>query len=802
MIFGDLFPACSSQAPANLDQQRQGRVLDFDAQVLLQALGQARSGGEAGGIGLMLFPGVGGVCLSHRTESPRPGLHLWHGLAAGGRDLSACLAFSVREEQGAMLAGKVVVDGRHYLIHPAGDAQVRVTLSPPTEPLHCDTVAQRPVRSGEAGVPDADSGRRVRFVAAEEPALISICAFYPAAAAKAQLKIGQAEIELAMLLVQDDTNTVFANSRMPARVHIEARPFAGEPKNIDTQGLLGEALDDKGSLHAELLAHLAEGKTDIVVLLAVHGTLSPSGLGVVVGKAGDIPAPPNAAGVAFHQRVLALALQVTRPSGKPWNMLSPDHALAHELGHLLGARHSEHEEMESGDVSDQLYGYARGYIPPDKSFFTVMAYSSDADDGARALPMYSDHEQTWQGQPTGIAPGLPNAASAAPFLRWSAQELSRYKTGGLKSSSDQVATLKVAVWGIVDQDGAMVELKGVDEAEAAVVIPRGLSHLPRHGTVTVIVAPREGVRLDHWKVDGVAVAGAQRHTAEWPIALTMDESHTLDIYFDIRADIVAAPQCLPAGAINLLPKPGPSLPGRYLVAAGHSKSMAAFSLRQLAATEVTEWREDGVAKAWGGGIHQFELTSTGPRELEARLRRRECKLKIERIPVDSKCLSYFDEEPGNERLHGAARGQRISLEFPNLFKLFDHWEINGQRVAGRQDEHKMSCYLDFSMDGDTVVRVCLNGWQDAVPVTFELVPPLPGLVSLRFIGEQNPDFSVRLTDPGDAYHFNKGARVRLSPASAKRYGITHWAVGDGARTAIADALTMAGSQRVRFFRDV
>ncbi|VEB43364.1 Uncharacterised protein [Chromobacterium violaceum] len=86
---------------------------------------------------------------------------------------------------------------------------------------------------------------------------------------------------------------------------------------------------------------------------------------------------------------------------------------------------------------------------------------------------------------------------------------------------------------------------GADEADAAIVIPRGQIHLPRHSAVTVIVAPREGVRLDHWKIDGASFVGMQRHTAEWPVQLLMDKSHAVDIYLDIQACVVPAPRCQP-----------------------------------------------------------------------------------------------------------------------------------------------------------------------------------------------------------------------------------------------------------------
>ncbi|WP_140411271.1 reprolysin-like metallopeptidase [Chromobacterium violaceum] len=821
MSFRSLFHPAFFQAPASLEQQKQGRIFTFDAQALLQAVEQALAGGEPGGMNLTPFPGVGGDCLTHKVESPRQGLYLWRGIGCGGQDISASLAFSARRDGDALavlLAGNMAVGNRHYLIHPDGENQARVALWVPAVVARCGAAAHSPAPARASYAPDApglDRDRASEDEAAQSseqaPAVISVCAFYPPAEAREHLRLGEAEMELLMLLVQEDTNIIFANSQIPARVHIEARALDTPPQHIDSLGLFGEAVGGLQSpdgkpipgndrLHAELASHLAEGKTDIIALLAVHGTQTPGERGVLVGKAGDIPAPPNAATAAFRQRVLVVPLQVTRPSGKPWDLLSPDHAFAHELGHLLGARHSSHEDMESEDVSDRLYGYVRGYIPRDKSFFTVMAYSMDANEGARALPMYSDHEQTYNGQPVGVAPGLPNAASAAPFLRWSAREVSRYKTGGLKPETDGVVSLKVAVWGIVDQQGAVVELKGADEAEAAIVIPRGQIHLPQHSAVTVIVAPREGVRLDHWKIDGASFVGMQRHTAEWPVQLLMDKSHAVDIYLDIQACVVPAPRCQPAAAINLFPRPGASLQGAYLVPAGRTKTLEAFFAQQVAAAQVVEWREDGVAKAWGHAIHRVELSSTGPRELEAMVKPRDCGLVIERIPMDEKSLSYFDDEPRNELRYGAAKGQKISLEYPNFYQLFDHWELNGQRLVGRQGERNVFCYLDFVIERDSVVRLCLHGWQDAVAVTFEFVPPVPGRAVLRFRSERNADFHIDLHDSRRAYHFSKRAQIHLHEDTAKIYGVTHWASADDVRRGIDQAIVASDKLHVRFFR--
>jgi PKD repeat protein len=84
------------------------------------------------------------------------------------------------------------------------------------------------------------------------------------------------------------------------------------------------------------------------------------------------------------------------------------HSFAHELGHLMGAQHDRAHSSREG-----VYDYSYGYIAPDYSFRTVMAYPSG---GAPRILNWSNPEVEVSGWPTGIAAGESDSADNATTL--------------------------------------------------------------------------------------------------------------------------------------------------------------------------------------------------------------------------------------------------------------------------------------------------------------------------------------------------------------------------------------------------
>ncbi|MBI2464355.1 hypothetical protein HYV57_05350 [Candidatus Peregrinibacteria bacterium] len=106
------------------------------------------------------------------------------------------------------------------------------------------------------------------------------------------------------------------------------------------------------------------------------------------------------AGVAFSyflEESLAFNVLVAK-----WANYPDVGAFTHETGHLFGAGH----DREAPGSSGAHFDYSFGYLPPDKSFRTAMAYGSSCDWSCPLLKYFSNPDLQYQGQALGIPEGL------------------------------------------------------------------------------------------------------------------------------------------------------------------------------------------------------------------------------------------------------------------------------------------------------------------------------------------------------------------------------------------------------------
>jgi Metallo-peptidase family M12 len=121
-------------------------------------------------------------------------------------------------------------------------------------------------------------------------------------------------------------------------------------------------------------------KADVVVLLA---------------------ADPNESGIAWIMDTPSADFENRAFAVVNWRVAAGNYTFAHEIGHILGARHNREK-----DPTDTPFPYAHGYQFIDGSanrFYTVMSYSWGAPSPGTRIPLYSSGTNMYNGVATGNA---------------------------------------------------------------------------------------------------------------------------------------------------------------------------------------------------------------------------------------------------------------------------------------------------------------------------------------------------------------------------------------------------------------
>ena len=126
---------------------------------------------------------------------------------------------------------------------------------------------------------------------------------------------------------------------------------------------------------------------------------------------------------------------------------------AHELGHVLGARHDRYAEG-GGDANSNY-----GYVDMENNFRTVMAYQDLCRDSSPTVSCprienFSNPDVSHEGAPTGVSADDPESADNARMLNFSAKTVANYRgvarpriTAMSNGSSDDAVSV---TWAAVD----------------------------------------------------------------------------------------------------------------------------------------------------------------------------------------------------------------------------------------------------------------------------------------------------------------------------------------------------------------
>ena len=306
---------------------------------------------------------------------------------------------------GDVVAGTVQAPPDTYTIRSAGDGVHVIrkvdlsTLPPEAEPVTIPgpaTGEPAPAVPGTADPPGAPAPLADPPQArSDDGSVVDVLVVYtPAAKWYAG---GTAEIETLIDLSVAETNLAYADSNVIQRIRLAHKQeiVHEERGTIDVGRLAGGRDGFLDNVHKLRDDHRA----DLVALIT-----SPLGL---CGIAFIGPGGPH----------LGFSLTAV-------NCLSPNYTFAHELGHNMGLRH----DVYADDTIDERFPDNHGYVnqrafvegaPEAARWRTIMAYNSQcfrAGFNCPRLPLFSNPEQSWNGDPQGVA-GESNARRVLDFTR-------------------------------------------------------------------------------------------------------------------------------------------------------------------------------------------------------------------------------------------------------------------------------------------------------------------------------------------------------------------------------------------------
>lgn len=387
---------------APLDERR---VVDHAvaATVTVQASAEALTFNTepARSINLDVLSGAGGrgglVARLIRTETLASGRVAWFG-ALDGLDMSAVTL--IVDEAGG-ITGTVTYPGAIFSITHLGrgthaiDRIDRQAIGP----VDLDAVMPRgSLDSSEpsdavapgSDLPTDDSGARIDVLVVYTPA---------ARAAAGSSAAIQSLIDLEMA----QANQSFINSGVTTRFRLVrtaevAYAEAGIVTDLERLRLNGDGYAD--AVHALR----DEVRADVV------GMVLEERDGVACGIAADILQPSVA------EAAKAFQVSARRCLGRGIYLL------AHEFGHLMGARH----DWGVDPTNNAPYSFNHGFVSPQRNWHTIMAYP-DTCGGCTAVQYWSNPDLALAGVPLGIAEGRAGAADNRKTLNLMAPYVANFR---------------------------------------------------------------------------------------------------------------------------------------------------------------------------------------------------------------------------------------------------------------------------------------------------------------------------------------------------------------------------------------
>jgi hypothetical protein len=340
------------------------------------------AGAEA--VSLNLFDDVEVLAVRERLERRGRGEYTWFGRAAGERESSVILVV-----RAGRLTGNIILsEGIFDVVSLDGDdrsaiREIDQSRYGPEEPLE-EEVPERPadpaasLLSGRAGQRAADA-----LAVCGDDDFIDVMVVYTADADAAPGDI-LGTIQAAV----DDANQSYANSGIVQRMRLVHAEQVDYTETGDTV-LDRDRLKDPG-----------DGFID-----GVHALRDTYGADLVslFTRTGDW------CGYAYIMGTVDVGFEDRGFNAVKLGCAVGNHTFAHEMGHNMGARHDRFVDNTDGSP----YDYNHGFVNIDDAWRTVMAYNDACEDAGTSctrLQYWSNPDNSYGGDPMGIADGNPGAA--------------------------------------------------------------------------------------------------------------------------------------------------------------------------------------------------------------------------------------------------------------------------------------------------------------------------------------------------------------------------------------------------------
>lgn len=674
--------------------------------------------------------------LRHVSQSGPDGIWSWSGYVAGIE--SAFLLFSVSRLQGTnevpiVISGSVKLHNRNYLFNSTSEPhQVVLHKSAPKKMVcNCPDIKRTytdhqplPEMTGSVSTPTT-----IKLMIAYGGDLIN---HYPGGIEGLKVKVANLVTYANLSLNFSGIPAVF--DYCYARVDLLNKypgikdtyeyffsKMTPLPEPIDSITDVARAINDlRDKEHADL----------VVTLTEKHQGFQ--------GRASVIPHPPRKAWSHLAYSICFIAMDGIE-----------DHVIAHELGHLLGLSHDRYTADNAEKVSElAAQDYARGYMSPDRSFCTVMAYERQG--ALNNIPVYSSPDVLWEGKPTGVRLGAMYPADAASFLRWSIPVVAQYRSHGRKNAYQLIPLVSPGFGGylLTDKQGPY----------------------PTGERVKVRAIAKDGYKFAYFMRDYKKIAP---ESAEAEIEIQDNDSVITAVFtrtsqFGFRIDASVEP--VNAGRIHVVPEmPTDGYAPGTTVQIDVERQHEDLMLIRWEVDGVSEWNSVHDTDENDGNrddhIRLFVLAESN-RKIRAILAKRDCRVLVSGSPANLGCVSTTQIAGKVTNSHafyryGIARNEIVTLmAFPYGDAEFSHWLVNGVRHEGYHGYKDTSPSIDLKITDETEVMACFKSSVPSVKVKRVIAAPYAppyGPAEIEVFPLNTED---KYPDPG--FVFTSGSTVEVS----------------------------------------
>jgi hypothetical protein len=140
----------------------------------------------------------------------------------------------------------------------------------------------------------------------------------------------------------------------------------------------------------------------------------------------------SGSGIAYIMSTVALSFENSAFMVVQYDRSVTTFSLAHEFGHVMGARHDRVQDP----TENMPYAYNHGFVKEDKGWVTVMAYQSTCTSTTCSrIQYFSNPDVTFNGDATGVAEGTTGAADNRKTLNNTAPTVANFRCSSPRTSN-------------------------------------------------------------------------------------------------------------------------------------------------------------------------------------------------------------------------------------------------------------------------------------------------------------------------------------------------------------------------------